>query len=186
MWEGAGLYAVESLTGRTEDDLRNPPSVKGFTYVALRLITPWFNAPENPIARISGGPYPGGDEGGWNVSLKVEETAGLFLIKPTADNRGYYDLSEFGTFQVGEHGGYTNGLIFTMEAVSADELGKLVAGLAGPEFGDPCPYNEYPDYPGYDPRSAGALAPPGTFPPDASAADAGNLLDPPVQEAPSP
>jgi hypothetical protein len=145
---GSGLYVVEALRGRTEDDLLNPGDRAGFTYVELSLVEGWYKAEAHPVARIIGGPFPGGDIGGFRISLSVGETVGLLFTAPRSGNRNYYDLDEHGTFVKGKNGGYTNGMLYTKRVVSAKELGASVKALAGGTLEDPCPkpYDERPDY----------------------------------------
>jgi len=117
----------------------------------------WFDAPKHPVARIVGGPYPGGDVGGWDVTLKVGEAVGLFLAEPRERNRDYYGLDELGVFYEDDEGGYSNGMLFTKRHVDANELADLVKGLAGESLDAQCPYNEASDLsaPSQSPSDAG-------------------------------
>ena len=144
---GSGLYVVKALRGETEDDLRSPGDRGGFTYVALSLVTGWYKAEENTVARILGGPFPSGQIGGWTIDLAVGDTVGLLFTAPTPGNAGYPDLDEHGTFKKAKNGGYTNGMLYTKRVVSADELGASVKALAGATLDAPCPspYDERPD-----------------------------------------
>jgi hypothetical protein len=159
---GSGLYVVDALIGRTEDDLGNPGDRAGFTYVQLSLITGWFRAEEHPIARILGGPFPGGDVGGWDIDLAVGEMVGLMFLAPTPRNRDYLGLDKHGTFvkvkDGAAKGGFSNGMNYTRRRVSAEELGESVKALAGGTLKDPClpPYNERPDSVGVVPDEEGA------------------------------
>lgn len=145
MFDGAGLYVVERMTGYTEEDLFNPGSVKGFTYVDLALVSAWHMAQKRPVARILGGPYPSGEVGGWRISLKVGEFVALLLMDQRPENRNYYGLHELGTFKQLANGGYSNGQLFTQRRVDAAELGALIGGLGGGSLDDPCPYDVAPD-----------------------------------------
>jgi hypothetical protein len=142
---GGGLYMVESITGFTEKDLHNPESnKKGFTYVSLSLVDPWFQAEKRVTARIFGGPFPSGDVGGWDVDLKVGQQVGLLFTKPTPENHGHPYLSSHGTFLLREDGGYSNGELFTKRRVDAKELGELARAMATSD--DACARDEAPDF----------------------------------------
>jgi hypothetical protein len=150
MWGEGGLYRVARLVGHTEKDERpDSPDERGFTYVELERLEGWFGPSEGPtVARITGGPHPGGD-GGWRFNLELGQTVGLLLKVPRERNNNYPGLDWLGTFYQKEDGGYTNGQLFTTRVVDAEELGRLVKQLHGGTLDDPCPINEAPDYDGY-------------------------------------
>jgi hypothetical protein len=145
-WDGMGLYTVTGLINYTEERSSRAGARGAYTYVELELLDPWYKAQKRVVARIPGGRSPSG-EGTimWFIGLKVGEQVGLLLGDARADNRGYYDIRELGLFRERQDGGYTNGQLFTQRHVDADELGRLVKGLAGGGVKDPCPYDEAPD-----------------------------------------
>jgi hypothetical protein len=145
MFEAAGLYRVESLTGVLEDVGEEAQGIrKPFTYVELSLLDAWYNVEHDTVARISGGPLGDGSTAAWRVSLKVGETVGLLLMQAPF-NGGHYDLNPQGMFHERDDGGYSNGVLFTSRVVSAAELGTMVSATARAPESDPCPFDEQPD-----------------------------------------
>jgi hypothetical protein len=144
MFGQSGLYEVVSMSGATEEDLYNPGSMAGFTYVHLSRVVAFEATSADPTARILGGPWPDGTIGGWRISLSVGEQLGLLLVEPTPENRDFYDLHELGTFKEREDGGFSNGQLFQSRRVNAQELRDLIMGLSQLQPGQPCPYDEQP------------------------------------------
>lgn len=142
MFESAGLYRVERLTGVTEEDLWNPGQINGFTYVELSLVDGWHKAEAKPVARILGGPWPDGRVGGWNIQLEVGEVVGLLLLRKAPENRGYPGIHELGLFKRGANGGFSNGQLFTRSAADEGQLGELVTAFSGESIDAPCPAND--------------------------------------------
>lgn len=105
---GGGMYIVESLTGVTEKDLYPGGSIAGFTYVQLRLVDPWFEAPEHPIARVLGGPFKGGYTGSWSIRLQVGQRVGVTFRQADPGNRNCFHMSMPGIFAQRADGSYSN------------------------------------------------------------------------------
>jgi len=147
--ETAGLYRVETLTGYYEEDLWTPGSSAPFTYVELALLESWHGADGDAVARITGGPLPSCSTALWRVSLEVGEVVGVLLSKRIPENRDHYGLSAQGTFKQTQDGGYSNGVLFTREAIGADELGEMIEAIAESDPSEPCPHDAVPE--GYRP-----------------------------------
>lgn len=125
---GGGMYIVESLTGVAEMDLYPGGDISGFTYVKLRLVDPWFDAEEQPIARIFGGPYPNqtGESGGWSIRLEIGQIVGVTFRRADPGNRNCRHMSMPGIFAQRADGSYTNDELFTDNYVDELELTRLV------------------------------------------------------------
>lgn len=145
MFGSAGAYRVERLTGVTEEDLWNPGTVSGFTYVELALVQGWHKAEKKTVVRILGGPFPNGRTGGWRVDLSVGEVVGLLLLAPVPNNRGYAGIHELGVFKKRPDGGFSNGQLFTTKRADLVELGKHVSAFSGRAIEDACPSDVLPD-----------------------------------------
>jgi hypothetical protein len=126
---GAGMYKVVSLTGQTE--ATEAGTHDGFTYVELELVEAWTDdAPEHPVARISGGPAGKGITKGFAIDLAVGEMLGVMLYAPRDENRGFYGMDSLGLFQGPGRSGFTNGQLFLDAPRGLEEIGKLVRGNA--------------------------------------------------------
>jgi hypothetical protein len=127
---GGGLYVVESLTGvRERDDVNADGWVKGFTYVKMRLIEPWFDADPNPEFRITGGLRADGSSGDWHFRLEVGKRVGVMYSKPMPWNCGYPFLPSQTVFIQRDDGGYGTQDLFTKRVVDERQLGEIVRSL---------------------------------------------------------
>lgn len=139
----AGLFKVKELAGMPEEVPGKPGYFDGFTYVDLELVAPWtLGTSDVVVARIVGGPTGKGSVQLWDVDLEVGETIGAILWAKK-NNKDYPSLHPLGVFKKQASGGYSNGIVFTKETKSAEEIGVMVAAIAVAEDGE-CPYDAEP------------------------------------------
>lgn len=142
-YHGHGLYEVTALTAYLE---RVGNEEIPATYVELTRLKNFHDADEKIVARIGGGPLRNGDVAAWNLALELHEpVVVLGVVKPGAWNLGYPALDPTHVFRRRAGGGYTNGALFTKRVIEAEEMGELVAGLAGEPMDQACPYDVEPD-----------------------------------------
>ena len=143
--EFAGLYEVVSIRGVTEEVPTRPGVLEGVTYVTLERRHEWtWDAPENAVARVSGGPLFHLDlVSGWFISLAVGDQLGVMLTPPTSRNRNFPTMHEWGLFKPTGGGSLSNGQLFTTSAVAEPEIARLVAEIDAAQPG--CQVDHYPD-----------------------------------------
>jgi hypothetical protein len=106
------------------------PAFGGFTYVELELVADWSGAsPANPVVRITGGPKNADLTELWTIRLKVGEVVGLLITPASAANRGFSGLDPARVFRQKSDGGYSNGQLFTKQALALDTIGHTVQRL---------------------------------------------------------
>ena len=131
---GAGLYRVVSMESVMEHN-QELNAMHPKTYVRLERLEAWsLSAPKDAVARINGGVYPDGGQGGFPVTLAVGEKVGLILDAPSPENLGFYSLHSAGVFadRGGDH--YTNDRIFTKDGAPLSELARVISARADLSF----------------------------------------------------